>query len=174
MRHNKYKRDNQPRVMANERIAYDNLRVTMVDGSTELMTKQQALNTARQLELDLILVTDKADPPVCQITSLNKFIFKQKQREKDQKKKQRESKVNIKEIRMGLNIDDHDLQTKVNSARKFLQKNATVIVTITLKGRERGKQHMAHQLLAKFAEMAEARMESNNSQGNRISCKLKG
>ena len=173
MRHNKYKRESQPKVMANERISYNNLRVTMVDGTSSIMTKREALNIANQLELDLILVTEKADPPVCQITSLNKFLYKAKQREKDQKKKQRESKVNIKEIRMGLNIDDNDLNTKVNNARKFLDKNATVIVTITLKGRERGKQQMAHQLLAKFAELAEARMESNNSQGNRISCKLK-
>ena len=170
MRHNKYKRESQPKVMANERISYNNLRVTMVDGTSSIMTKREALNIANQLELDLILVTEKADPPVCQITSLNKFLYKAKQREKDQKKKQRESKVNIKEIRMGLNID---LNTKVNNARKFLEKNATVIVTITLKGRERGKQQMAHQLLAKFAELAGARMESNNSQGNRISCKLK-
>ena len=140
---------------------------------SSIMTKREALNIANQLELDLILITEKADPPVCQITSLNKFLYKAKQREKDQKKKQRESKVNIKEIRMGLNIDENDLNTKVNNARKFLDKNATVIVTITLKGRERGKQQMAHQLLAKFAELAEARMESNNSQGNRISCKLK-
>ena len=173
MRYNKYKRESQPKVMANERISYNNLRVTMVDGTSSIMTKREALNIANQLELDLILITEKADPPVCQITSLNKFLYKAKQREKDQKKKQRESKVNIKEIRMGLNIDDNDLNTKVNNARKFLDKNATVIVTITLKGRERGKQQMAHQLLAKFAELAEARMESNNSQGNRISCKLK-
>jgi len=74
---------------------------------------------------------------------------------------------------MGLNIDNHDLETKVNHARKFLDKNNTVIITITLKGRERGKQDMARQLLAKFAEMSNATLDTINNSGNRISAKLK-
>ena len=63
------------------------------------------------------------------------------------KKKQRESVVETKEIRMGLNIDTHDLETKAKAARKFLDKNNKLMVTVLLRGRERGRQDMARELL---------------------------
>jgi len=163
----------QPFVVSNERIKYDTLRVTMVDGQTSILSKKEALNIAESLELDLVLVTDKADPPVCKITSLNKYLYELKQRDKEAKKKQRESKIETKEIRMGLNIEDHDLEVKANSARKFLDKKAIVLVTVTLRGRERGKQDMARQLLYKFAELTQTQLDNISNSGNRISAKLK-
>jgi len=163
----------QPFVVSNERIKYDTLRVTMVDGQTSILSKKEALNIAESLELDLVLVTDKADPPVCKITSLNKYLYELKQRDKEAKKKQRESKIETKEIRMGLNIEDHDLEVKANSARKFLDKKAIVMVTVTLRGRERGKQDMARQLLYKFAELTQTQLDNISNSGNRISAKLK-
>lgn len=169
----KFDRGNQPSVIYNNAIKYDELRVTMVDGQTQIMSKQEAIDIAQSLELELILVTEKANPPVCKITSLNKFLYEKKQREKEAKKKQRDHKSETKEIRMGLNIDNHDLETKANHARKFLDKNNTVIVTVTLRGRERGKQDMARQLLAKFAEMSNSTLDTINNSGNRISAKIK-
>jgi translation initiation factor IF-3 len=166
-------KNQQPFVISNERIKYDNLRVTMVDGQTAILSKKEALNIAESLELDLVLVTDKADPPVCKITSLNKYLYELKQREKEAKKKQRENKTEVKEIRMSLNIEDHDLEVKANNARKFLDKKATVLVTVTLKGRERGKQDMARQLLYKFAELTQTQLDNISNSGNRISAKLK-
>ena len=159
--------------MANNDIEFDLLRVTMIDGNSEIMTKTQALSIARQVEMDLVLIAPGATPPVAKITSLNKHIYQLKQTAKEAKKKQRENKTELKEIRMGLNIDNHDLETKVNHARKFLNKNNVVTVTILLKGRERGKQDMARQLLAKFAELSESSLEKINYSGNRISSKLK-
>jgi translation initiation factor IF-3 len=166
-------KNQQPFVISNERIKYDNLRVTMVDGQTAILSKKEALKIAESLELDLVLVTDKADPPVCKITSLNKYLYELKQREKEAKKKQRENKTEVKEIRMSLNIEDHDLEVKANNARKFLDKKATVLVTVTLKGRERGKQDMARQLLYKFAELTQTQLDNISNSGNRISAKLK-
>jgi translation initiation factor IF-3 len=145
----------------------------MVDGQTAILSKKEALKIAESLELDLVLVTDKADPPVCKITSLNKYLYELKQREKEAKKKQRENKTEVKEIRMSLNIEDHDLEVKANNARKFLDKKATVLVTVTLKGRERGKQDMARQLLYKFAELTQTQLDNISNSGNRISAKLK-
>ena len=167
------KRAASPDVVYNNAIRYDTLRVTMVDGAVEIMTKREAINIASSLELDLILVTEKADPPVCKIASLNKYIYELKQREKEAKKKQRENKIETKEIRMGLNIEDHDLEVKANSARKFLDKKAIVMVTVTLRGRERGKQDMARQLLYKFAELTQTQLDNISNSGNRISAKLK-
>ena len=74
---------------------------------------------------------------------------------------------------MTLNIEQHDLETKTRNARKFLDKNDTVQITVTLKGRERGRQDVARQLLAKFAEMCNTTLETVQNSGNRISAKLK-
>ena len=74
---------------------------------------------------------------------------------------------------MTLNIEQHDLETKTRNARKFLEKNSTVQVTVTLKGRERGRQDAARQLLAKFAEMCGTTLETVHNSGGRISGKLK-
>ena len=157
----------------NQYIKFNNVRVTDVDGDSNIMDIESARQLADSRGLDLVLIAEKADPPVCKITSLNKFLYERKQREKEQKKKQRENVRESKEIRMTLNIEQHDLETKVRNAKKFLDKNATVQITVTLKGRERGKQDMARQLLAKFAELCGTTLETVNNSGNRISAKLK-
>ena len=154
-------------------IRFPNVRVTDVDGKSLLLTIQEAQRLATSRGLDLVLIAEKANPPVCKITSLNKFLYEQKQREKEQKKKQRENFKDTKEIRMTLNIEQHDLETKTRNARKFLEKNSTVQVTVTLKGRERGRQDAARQLLAKFAEMCGTTLETVHNSGGRISAKLK-
>lgn len=100
-------------------------------------------------------------------------MYEQKQKEKADKKRQRENIVDQKEIRMGLNIDLHDLQTKANHAKKFLEQKAKVTVTVVLKGRERGRQDMARDLLNNFAELIEVEYETINSQNNRVIGRVK-
>ena len=175
LRNNRFDRRRrvEPVVPHNEGIRHPKVRVNDVDGVSNIMDTASAVKLAESRGLDLVLIAEKADPPVCKITSLNKFLYEKKQREKDQKKKQRENIKEQKEIRMTLNIEQHDLETKTRNAKKFLDKNAHVQITVTLKGRERGKQDMARQLLAKFAEMCETTLESVQNSGNRISAKLK-
>lgn len=153
MRNTGYKRDDRPVVIYNDRIRHDTLRVNNIDGTSEIMSKRDALNLADSLELDLILIAEQANPPVCKIASLNKYLYELKQKKKTEAKKQRASVSETKEIRMGLSIDDHDLEVKAGHAKKFLAKNQKVKVTIKLRGRERGKAPMAHQLLSKFSEL---------------------
>jgi len=83
------------------------------------MTTHAALELANELELDLVEISPKADPPVCRIIDYKKFLYAQKKKQKEIKAKQ--SKVVVKEIRFGPNTDDHDFQFKLNHARKFLQ-----------------------------------------------------
>ena len=80
----------------------------------------------------------------------------------------RASQVETKEIRLGLNIDVGDLNTKAKHAQKFLEKGAKLTVTIVLRGRERGKQDMAKELLNTFAEMIGVEYEQISAQGNRV------
>lgn len=87
------------------------------------------------------------------------------------KKKQRESIVEVKEIRMGVNIDTHDLETKANMARKFLDKNNKLTVIVTMKGRERGRPESAKEVLNKFAEKLNIKFEHINVQSHRVTGK---
>jgi translation initiation factor IF-3 len=165
--HNKF------RVTSNDQIRYKEVRVIAREQESVVMATKDALNSARNQGLDLILINDKANPPLCRIVEMNKYLYEQKQKEKAEKKRQRENLTDQKEIRMGLNIDVHDLQTKANHAKKFLEQKAKVTVTIVLKGRERGKQDMARDLLNSFAELLEAEYETINSQNNRVIGRVK-
>jgi len=166
-------RNNNPFVIANERIRHKEVRVTLLDGESKIMSIQDARRSAEEAGLDLVLIADNALPPVCKITDLSKHIYAIKQKEKLAKRKQRESIVELKEIRMGLNIDKHDLETKASMARKFLDKNNKVTVTVVLKGRERGRQDAAKILLNTFADILDITYEQISTQNNRVSGNIK-
>ena len=166
------KRNTGPTVIANERIRAKEVRVNFPDGESQILSLKEALNHAQSLYLDLVLIAEKADPPVCKIIDMNKHLYSLKQKEKMAKKKQRESIVETKEIRMGLNIDSHDLETKARQARKFLDKNNKLTVTVVLRGRERGRQDSAKELLNTFAYLLEVEYEQIITQNNRVSGKI--
>lgn len=124
-------------VMANERIRYQEVRVTGADGnSMGIMPTSKALYEARDQGLDLVLITDKADVPVCKIVDLNKFLFEKKRQAKEQAKKQRESRIDVKEIQFRPGIDKHDFETKCNHVRKFIDKGNHVKLMVRFRGRE--------------------------------------
>ncbi len=93
----------------------------------------QALKLADELELDLVQISDKVDPPVCKILDYEKYIYQQKKKAKEMKSNA--SKVVIKEIRFGPNTDEHDFQFKLNHAREFLREGSKVKATIFFRGR---------------------------------------
>ena len=168
-----YKQRNKgPFVISNERIRAKEVRVNFPDGESQVLSLKDALDEAKSLYLDLVLIAEKANPPVCKIIDLNKHLYSLKQKEKLAKKKQRESVVETKEVRMGLNIDTRDLETKAKAARKFLDKNNKVTVTVVLRGRERGRQDLARELLNTFAYLLEVEYEQISSQNNRVSGKI--
>lgn len=144
----------------------------MPDGSSEVMKTKDALSVASELEMDLVLIADQATPPVCRVVNLNKFLYEKKQKEKEAKKRQRENAIEQKEIRLGINIEMHDLETKVKQADKFLSKGNVIVLTVILKGRERSKPEIAIELLKKFGEMLDVDIGKINRSGNRISVRI--
>ncbi len=92
-----------------------------------------ALDKARELELDLVEISPKADPPVCKIIDYKKFLYEQKKREKAMKAKA--TKVIVKEIRFGPQTDDHDYEFKKRHAEKFLKDGAKLKAYVFFKGR---------------------------------------
>ena len=125
------------------------------DGSQlGFMPLRQAMDLAEQKNLDLVKIAPQATPPVCKIIDYGKFRFEQAKREKEAKKNQRV--VEIKEIRLSLNIDTHDFETKKNHAVRFLEEGNKVKVSIRFRGREMGHPEHGLEIMRRFAEtMAE-------------------
>ncbi len=88
---------------------------------------------AQEQGLDLVMITEKAQPPVCRIIDYKKFLYEQKKKQKELKSKQ--SKVVVKEIRFGPQTDDHDYEFKKKHAIKFLQEGAKLKAYVFFKGR---------------------------------------
>ena len=114
------------------------------------MSSRDALKLAKEAELDLVKIAPNAKPPVCKIINYGKFRYEQARKEKEAKKKQKI--VEIKEIRMTPNIEENDLNTKINAAKKFLEKGNKVKVTLRFRGREMAHMNAAKHILDDFAD----------------------
>lgn len=138
-------------LLINEEINCKEIRVIGDDGSQMgIMSAKDAQKLANQKSLDLVMIAPQAVPPVCRIMDYGKYRFEQAKKEKEAKKNQRI--VEIKEVRMSLNIDTHDFNTKVNSAVKFLKGGDKVKVSIRFRGREMAHPELGNDLIKRFAE----------------------
>lgn len=134
----------------NERIRFPKIRVIDPEGAQlGIITPREALQIAEQRELDLVLVSDKADPPVCRIMDYGKYKFEQEKKAREAKKKQHTA--DVKEIKMGYKIDDHDYNVRVNHAQRFLKAGDKVKATVTFRGREIQHTELAEELLNRMA-----------------------
>ena len=125
------------RIIRNQDIKFDTLRVIGSDRTTlGVMSKKEALVLADSEDLDLILIVEKAEPPVARIVDLNKYIYEQQKNEKEMAKKARAARIDTKEVKFKPNIGEHDLLIKLRQAQDFLDKGAKVKITIQMRGRE--------------------------------------
>lgn len=138
----------------NEDIRDREVRV-VTDGGEQLgiMSAKEALRKAEERNLDLVKISPNAKPPVCKIMDYGKYRFEQSKREKENRKNQRV--IEIKEIRLSLNIDTHDFETKVNHAHKFLKAGNKVKVSIRFRGREMAHPQIGEVSMKHFAEACE-------------------
>ncbi|UOY06024.1 translation initiation factor IF-3 [Muricauda sp. SCSIO 64092] len=114
---------------------------------------QKALQKAEELELDLVEISPKANPPVCKIIDYKKFLYEQKKREKAMKAKA--TKVIVKEIRFGPQTDDHDYEFKKRHAEKFLKDGAKLKAYVFFKGRSIVYKDQGEILLLRLAQELE-------------------
>ncbi len=139
-------------LLINEDIRDKEIRVIGADGSQlGIMSTRDALAIAIEKNLDLVKIAPQAAPPVCRIMDYGKYRFEQAKREKEARKNQRI--VEIKEIRLSLNIDVGDLNTKVKQATKFLQEGNKLKVSIRFRGREMAHPELGHEVMKRFADM---------------------
>jgi len=133
----------------NESIRDREVRLIDADGEQlGIVSSRKALEIAAERKLDLVKIAPKAKPPVCKIMDFGKYKYEQAKREKEAKKKQKV--INVKEVRLSLNIEEHDLNTKANRAIKFLEKGDKVKVSLRFKGRELGHTHLGVDVLNNF------------------------
>lgn len=135
----------------NEEIRDKELRLIDSDGSQlGVVSLSQALNLASEKNLDLVKIAPQAKPVVCKIMDYGKYRFEQAKREKESKKNQRI--MTLKEIRLSLNIDTHDFNTKLKHASKFISDGNKVKVSIRFRGREMGHPELGVDIMNRFAQ----------------------
>lgn len=135
----------------NEEIKDKEVRVITDEGEQlGIMSAADALKAATYRNLDLVKIAPQAQPPVCKIMNYGKYKFDQQKREKEAKKNQKT--FEIKEVQLSLNIDTHDLETKINHANKFLKGGDKVKVSIRLKGREMVHPDRGYDIMQSFAD----------------------
>lgn len=105
---------------------------------------------AREREMDLVEVAPLAKPPVCKILDFGKFLYRQNKI--DQKHKRMQKKTEMKTIRLSLRIDEHDLDVKANTAKKFFAEGNSVKINLMFKGRESAHEHLGQQKVQAFLE----------------------
>ena len=132
----------------NEQIRVREVRIVGESGSTVMPTRQ-ALDQARREGVDLVEISPNAQPPVCRLIDYSKFLYQQKKRAKEMKQKQ--VKVEVKEIRFGPQTDEHDYQFKLKHAKEFLEEGNKVRAYVFFRGRSILFKEQGEVLLLRFA-----------------------
>ena len=146
----------------NERISYSDLRVVDSDGTQlGVISREEALEVAKDRELDLVLVSEKATPPVCRIMNYGKFKFEQEKKAKEAKKKSHQTEV--KEVKMRYKIDQHDYLVRISQATRFLKAGDKVKCTVIFRGREIQHTALAETLLRRMSKYLEENAEVQQS-----------
>lgn len=136
-------------LMINEQIRDKEVRLVGEDGEQlGIMSSKEAMKLAKEANLDLVKIAPTAKPPVCKIIDYGKYRYELARKEKEAKKKQKTT--DVKEIRLSPNIDEKDLNTKANQARKFITKGDKVKVTLRFRGREMAHIGSSRQILDTF------------------------
>lgn len=135
----------------NEQIRDKEVRLIGEDGEQiGIVSVREAMQMAREADLDLVKISPNAKPPVCKIIDYGKFRYEQMRKDKEAKKKQKV--METKEVRLSPNIDVNDLNTKANQARKFLNKGDKVKVSLRFRGREMAHVNVGKEILDSFYE----------------------
>jgi len=137
--------------LVNNRIRAREVRLIDENGKQiGILELRKALQTAWERNLDLVQMTEKVEPPVCKIMDYGKYLYQQEKKEREAKKKTRGE---LKGIRLSFNISQHDLETRVNQAEKFLRQGNKVRIELRLRGREKALADFAKEKMNKFLEI---------------------
>ncbi|NLM34350.1 MAG: translation initiation factor IF-3 [Clostridiales bacterium] len=134
-------------VKINEKIRESQIRLVQ-DGESRVINTKEALELAKEMDLDLVMVSPEAKPPVCKLMDYNKYLYEKAKKAKEAKKKQKI--IEIKEIRLSPTIEEHDIEIKANNAKRFLKDENKVKVSIRFRGRQNNYTSMGAKVFDKF------------------------
>lgn len=135
----------------NEDIRDAKVRLIGPDGEQiGVVSSDEALNIARDKNLDLVKIVEKAKPPVCKIMDYGKFKYEKQKKEKEMKKKQKV--ISVKEVRLSVNIEQHDLETKARNAIRFLKAGDKVKVALRMWGRQLANPQIGLEVVKEFID----------------------
>ncbi|MGE4443096.1 MAG: translation initiation factor IF-3 [Desulfomicrobium sp.] len=136
----------------NKQIRAKEIRVVGDDGNQlGIMTVPEALEQAEEKGLDLVEVAPNAKPPVCKIMDYGKYLYEEKK--KSQEAKKRQTQIQVKEIKFRPHTDDHDLMTKIKHIRRFIEDGDRCKVTVFFRGREMAHKDRGQVILDRIVEM---------------------
>jgi len=139
--------------MRNGDIEFEELRV--IDESKEMlgvMSTDEALEMAEERELDLVVMSPDADPPLARIMDYSKYKYEKEKKDREARKKAAATRVDIKELKMRYNIDTHDYGVRLRSAQKFLSAGDKVKVICQFRGRENDFRELGREMFDRFVE----------------------
>ena len=148
--------------LINDEIVLPKVRLVGENGEQiGIVSSVEANRIADERELDLVLISPQADPPVCKIMNYGKFKFEQMKKLKEQRKSQKV--IELKEVQLSMTIDTHDMQVKAKHAKRFLEDGNKVKVTIKMRGRQQARPEAGIAVMATFVDMLEglASIEKN-------------
>ena len=138
--------------LINEEIRAKEVRLIGNDGTQlGIVSIEEAMDKANEAKLDLVNISPNANPPVCKLLDYGKYRYEQQKKEKEAKKKQKS--IQVKEVRLGIFTEEHDLMVKANNAIKFLKSGDKVKVSLRFRGREMGYVEQGRKTMEHFAQL---------------------
>lgn len=172
----KDRQKSEPENRVNWQIKSYQVRVVRDEEQLGVMTTEKARRLAQDDELDLVEIAPDANPPVCRIMDYGRFKYEQQVKKKESAKKQRESKVHIKELRLRPGIAEHDTDTKIGQAKKFLESGMRVQFNLQFRGqREMSHKDQGFEVMRRVVESLQPFCvieKAPKLEGNRIICFL--
>jgi translation initiation factor IF-3 len=139
-------------------IRSDPVRLIDADGEmVGVVSRKEALQMAQEVQLDLVVVSPNAEPPVCKILDYGKLKYETQKKKNEARKKQKI--IEVKEIKFRPNIDDHDYEVKMKAVRRFLEEGDKVKVTLRFRGREMAHQEIGAKVLQRVRDELEEQVK---------------
>jgi len=153
--------------LINDEIRQHELRVTDAEGlPLGIIDRTRALSMARDQGCDLVLVVPNAQPPVCKLIDYGKFVYEEQKRKKEQERKHREARIDIKEFQFRPVIDQHDLEIKIKKMQEFIDTGDKCKVVIRFRGRENADPDKGKSLIARIMSLLSGAQLENNPELN--------
>jgi len=153
--------------LINDEIRQHELRVTDAEGlPLGVIDRNRALAMAREQGCDLVLVVPNAQPPVCKLIEYGKFVYEEQKRKKEQERKHRESRIDIKEFQFRPVIDQHDLEIKIKKMQEFIDTGDKCKVVIRFRGRENADPDKGKNLITRIMSLLSGAQLENNPELN--------